>query len=84
MEIIVMSETKTTYLTIPQLSDRHPAFKESGIRNLIFQAKDRQSSKGVVKGNGLAPAIIRIGRKVLIDEARFLEWVKSHRESDEA
>jgi hypothetical protein len=37
------------------------------------------SSKGDIPGNGLieAGAIIRIGRKVLIDEACFFEWVES-------
>lgn len=31
-----------------------------------------------IPGNGLAHAIIKLGRRVLIDEQAFLEWVNSH------
>jgi hypothetical protein len=66
-------------ITVRQFSQRNPAFSESAVRNLIFKADSRHSSIGVISGNGLieAGAIVRIGRKVLIDEARFFEWVES-------
>ncbi len=65
--------------TTRQFSVRNPAFSELSIRNLVFKADPRHSSKGEIPGNGLieAGAIIRIGRKVLIDEDRFFEWVES-------
>ena len=52
------------------------------MRHLIFQAEDRKDSHGsVIPGNGLAKtgAIIRIGRKVLIDLDRFDDWLDDHR-----
>lgn len=65
--------------TVKQFAKRNPAFSELALRNLIFKAAERQSSRGLIPGNGLinAGAIIRIGRKVLIDELSFFEWVDS-------
>jgi hypothetical protein len=72
------TETRPIFLTVGQFSERNPAFTPAAIRNLVFKAKDRQSSCGVIAGNGLieAGAILRIGRKVLIDEARFHDWMR--------
>ncbi len=63
-------------LTIRQLSERYPAFSEPALRNLIFCSKPRLSSKGQIPGNGLDRAIIRIGRKVLIDAEQFQAWLR--------
>lgn len=52
----------------------------SYLRHVIFAAEDRVGSGGAtVLGNGLAPAIVRIGRKVLIDLDEFDRWVEGHR-----
>lgn len=64
-----------TLLTVRQFSDKHPAFSQSALRNYLFLADDRKTSKGNIKGNGLSIAIVRIGRKLLIDEAKFFQWV---------
>ena len=63
---------------VAQFVKAEPAFTESGIRNYIFKAQPRQSTKGVIPGNGLLEcgAIIRVGRKVLIDRDKFLFWVR--------
>lgn len=54
---------------------------ESALRHLIFNAQKRVNSKGeLIAGNGLDVAIIRIGRKVLIDLDAFDAWVESKRE----
>jgi hypothetical protein len=47
------------------------------LRNLIFKADSRESTKGTILGNGLieAGAIIRLGRKVLFDEDAFFVWI---------
>jgi hypothetical protein len=70
---------RPVYMTVEQFSERNPAFTPSSLRNLIFKANERQASKGVIAGNGLleAGAIIRIGRKVLINESKFYAWVES-------
>ncbi len=70
--------TRPILLTVDQFSERNPAFSAAAIRNLIFKADVRQSSRGAIQGNGLieAGAVLRIGRKVLIDEGRFYDWVR--------
>ena len=67
---------------VRRFSQRHPDFSEPSLRNLLFKARPRQSSKGEIPGNGLieAGAILRVGRKVLIDEDRFFAWVRQQNE----
>ena len=69
-----------SYKTVEQFSNNYPCFTRSSLRNLIFKADQRQSTNGVISGNGLLEcgAIIRIGRKVLINEDRFFQWIESH------
>ena len=67
-------------LTIKLFSKKHPAFSEAGLRYYIFNAESRKNSRGeTIPGNGLAEAgaILRIGRKVLVDEDRFFQWLDS-------
>lgn len=69
---------RQTLFTVEQFAAAQPAFTCAALRNLIFKAEPRHSSKGEILGNGLLEcgAIVRIGRKVLIDEARFFAWVQ--------
>lgn len=69
-------------LTVRQFHERNPAFSEASLRNLIFKADTRHSTQGTIPGNGLleAGAIVRIGRKVLIDEAAFFYWIDQQKE----
>ena len=68
-----------TVKNIPKL----PGYRwatESYLRHAIFEAEPRIGSGGTeIPGNGLASAIIRIGRKVLIDMDEFDRWVEMHR-----
>jgi hypothetical protein len=60
----------------------HARLTPAAVRALVFRADDRHNSRGeLLPGNGLgrAGAIVRIGRKVLIDLDRFAAWVESHR-----
>ena len=50
---IQTDEPLPSYRTIEQFSERHPAFTPPALRNLIFKASPRQSSKGEIPGNGL-------------------------------
>ncbi len=63
-----MNATRTL-LTVKQLAEKHPAFPVGGIRWQIFHEQT----------NGLAEsgAILRCGRKVLIDEDRYFAWLDS-------
>jgi hypothetical protein len=67
---------------VNQFCERNPAWTPGAIRNLIFYAEPRHSSRGVILGNGLkeAGAIVRLGRKVLLDEERFFVWVDSQQQ----
>lgn len=69
--------------TVKQFAERNPAFTEAALRNLIFKAEPRLSVKGEFPGNGLieAGAIVRLGRKVLIDESRFYDWLEAQQEA---
>lgn len=64
-------------LSVRQFSERHPAFSQPGIRHLIHCADERDRSKGKLPGNGLKEvgAILKCGRRIVIDEARFLDWL---------
>jgi hypothetical protein len=57
-----------SFSTVKQFSQRYPAFPEGGLRHRIFHADT----------NGLAEsgAIVRNGRRVLIDEYRFFTWLR--------
>lgn len=61
--------TAWAYLTVKQFCEKNQAFKIGGVRSLIFNANN----------NGLAKsgAIVRIGRKVLINEPIWFSWVES-------
>ena len=63
-------------LTVRQFAEKHPAFPQGSLRSLIFNACPRHSTHDRIDGNGLDVALIRIGRKVLINEARFFDWVE--------
>ena len=63
-----MTQQIPTYLTVPQFSEKHPAFPVGGLRWRIFHAH----------ANGLdaAGAIVRNGRRVLIREDKFFAWLE--------
>lgn len=64
--------------TVAQFYEIHPAWSQASLRNLVLNASDRVNSRGErIAGNGLAEAgaIVRVGRKVLIDEAAFFRWI---------
>lgn len=55
----------TRLIPIPDWNFHHPWPPIGGLRHLIFHADQ----------NGFSKAIRRIGRRVLIDEAAFFQWV---------
>jgi hypothetical protein len=66
-----MSEaTLVSLLSVKLFIRKYPAFTQGGMRHLIFHENT----------NGLTPsgAIVRVGRKVLIHEEKFIAWVLSH------
>lgn len=57
------------YSTVNQFCERHPAFTVGGMRHSIFH----EESNGLAKSG----AIVRMGRKVLISEPKFFQWLES-------
>jgi hypothetical protein len=53
--------------TVAQFAHEYDAFREPSLRWLIFSARQNGLEK--------AGAIVRIGRRVYIDPARFFTWV---------
>lgn len=64
--------------SVRAFAERNPSFGQPTLRDLIFRANERYAANGKkVNGNGLieAGAVLRCGRKVLIDEERFFSWL---------
>ncbi len=59
------NQLKPRLLTINQFLSEHPFNTSGGLRALIFNGKS----------TGFDRVVKRIGRKVLIDENKFFEWV---------
>lgn len=59
------------YSTVQQFSKKHPAFSVGSLRALIFNA----SSNGLAESG----AIVRVGRKVLLSETKFFDWIEAQR-----
>jgi hypothetical protein len=59
---------QSTLKTVPQFCDCNPAFTVGGIRHIQFTLGDELTKAG---------AVVRFGRKLLIDEEKFLDFVRS-------
>ena len=64
-------------LSVRQFSERNPVFSQASIRHLIYCSDERDRSKGKLPGNGLkeAGAILKCGRRIVLDEGRFFAWL---------
>lgn len=70
--------------TLRKFSERYSDHTTlAGITNTVFKAQPRHSSKGEIAGNGMLEfgVIVRIGRKVLIDEDAYFRWLNAQQES---
>ena len=56
--------------TVVEFCMKYPAFPIGGLRWLLFHREQ----------NGLDQAVIKLGRKILIDEEKFFEWLDSQNE----
>ena len=66
-----MKEKKYNLMTVKQICEKHSWLPYGGLRWLIFNKNK----------NGLEKCVYKIGRRVLIDEYGFQDWVESHRQS---
>ena len=60
-------------LTLPQFVEKHKAFRLGGMRALIFNEE--------TNGLSVSGAIVRIGRKILIHEQHFFNWIDSQNQT---
>jgi len=70
------SQNIPTLLTVRQFCLRHPAFTQGSLRWLIFKAASPDTDADHEHNAALNDALVRIGRRVLIDESKFFEWVR--------
>lgn len=74
-----ISNTRNLF-TLKKFAEKHSTFLTlSSITNQVFKANPRYSSQGVIPGNGMMEygVIVRIGRKILIDEMAYFRWLDS-------
>lgn len=57
------------YLTVNQFCEKHKAFKIGGVRSQLFNA-----DKNGLKESG---AVIRSGKKILINEPKWFAWLEA-------
>jgi len=60
-------------VNVAQFCEQNPAFSHGSIRWLLFNRQE----------NGLQSAVVRVGRRVLIDVDRFFEWLDAQSEGIE-
>ncbi len=86
MRVIVMNDQTTPprrLIPVPQWNNHHEWPPQGGLRHLIFHARDRKNSKGeIIQGNGLEVALLRVGRRILIDESKFFQWLDSQQKKE--
>lgn len=62
------TNAKKSLIPVTKWNDFHAWPPIGGLRHLIFYEKT----------NGFSHCIVRIGRRVLIDEGKFFEWAERH------
>lgn len=58
-----------SFISVRRLSEKHPDFSEASIRYLLFNRDN----------NGLAEHVRKIGKKLLIDEHGFIDWIDNQK-----
>lgn len=68
-----MTTQTPQFLSVHALAEKYrdSGFTEAGIRWQLFNREH----------NGLNKAVIRIGKKLLVDEIAFVGWLRSQREA---
>lgn len=56
------------FLTVKQMAERHPFISQSSLRWYLF-----------TEPPGFMACVRRLGRKIVLDEAAFLNWVDSQK-----
>lgn len=80
LEVDEPAGNASPWCTIAQFVKKHEVFTENAMRAHVAAAAPRKRSarsaqQDEVPGNGLAPAIRRIGRRVVLHEPLCLRWI---------
>lgn len=62
-----MANINTRYITVSNWEKHHDWPRNGGLRHLIFNKHK----------NGFDKVVVKVGKRVLIDEAAFFDWVAS-------
>jgi len=63
--ILSSGQPRPTLLTVKQFCANHPAFTQGSVRSLIFNREQ----------NGFKRAVLKVGRRVLIDVDEFFRCI---------
>lgn len=63
---------KNRIIPLTRWNEYHVWPPQGGLRHLVFHAEK----------NGFNKVIIRVGRRVLIDENAFFKYIENHKEND--
>lgn len=67
-----------TILTLRQLAARQAVWDVPALRRLVFFSVPRRNASGTLRPpNGFRHALVRVGRRVLVNEERFYECITS-------
>ncbi len=72
VEQLIPQTPQHSLLTVNQFTEKHPAFTVGALRWMIFNAKDNDLQQ--------SGAIIRLGKRILISEEKFFNWIESKQE----
>ncbi len=61
------------YIPVPEWNDHHPWPSQGGLRWLIFNKHK----------NGFDTVVRKVGRRVLISEEAFFDWIEAHGQSSD-
>ena len=70
----IVESSSRRLIPLTRWSSFHSWPQVGGLRHLVFYEKT----------NGFGSCLVRVGRRVLIDEARFFEWVDSQKMKGES
>lgn len=75
MSIQNAQSSADVWVPVPNWPYEYPT--QAAWRALIFKSQPRQSSKGLIPGNGLVEAgvIRRVNGRVLLNPRRWFQWV---------
>ena len=71
-----MTHRQPQLRTVKQFAEAYPAFSEASLRWLIFKAGSPDLDANYEHNSALNDALIRVGRRVLIDEQKFFDWLR--------